>query len=954
MFKRFLNPIRRTPAVEDPAALLATARSHQDPVIRRDACRRLRDLPALLAILIEDGDAGVREFALAHYRNLLCGLDEQPIAEELRVRALADQQDPRILEHVATTAREPIVRQAAIGRLTNQTVLAGCAIHDGFAANRVVATAMIEDRTVLESVARQIGKRDKNVHRLVRQKLKAINEREELPRRARALCDELCEKLERLGRFDTWSQDLALLAHMDRQWAEMEPHADAAARERYAGLRSRLLDAYAAHREAHAAEIAAEEAHAARLAERRELLDTIDQAAALEDEAAIAAACTQVAERWEALEPLPEAEQAALGRRYDALIGAAQRSREALRARRKSQERIGKLLATAEQTLGQAKPLDHKAAQRLNEQAEAILKAVEIPPDLCQDFDAARKALDARLAKQRKHAAQRLQDVPERLAELEQHLAAGELKPAEPLLQSLQAILDLAAASGLPRGDHAPAAARLHALAPRIRELQQWRKWGADQHRQGLQEAVEALETADITMEAVSLRLHDIQMEWKGLDQGGSPVNHALWDRFHAACERVYERCRPYLEEQAKVLEANRVQRQQVCQDLEDFLDKVDWERMDWKKAVRAERETRRAWADLGQVEPRKRRALEKRFRAALARLDERIEAERARNLRFREDLIARVEALVEEPDLEGAMEQTKHLQRDWHTTVPGRQRDENRLWTRFRAACDAVFARRRSQQEAQHAEFAGHLASREALCTEARALAEGDLSPEDLTRALRDLDGRWREAEALPVPRQAAAGLAQRWREAREAVDQTRRARLAAIEHGQRDLLVQQAQLCNRLEQALLAGTVEPAALDALSNEWAALGSLRDDAMQQTMTGRLEAALAAAQGDSQAQVDFQVQVEANQRERRSICLQLEVLAQVESPPELAQERMELQVARLTGHMAAGESDPLAGAEQLLSAWYRCGPFPADDALEARFERARFALALAGAGGAAP
>jgi DNA repair protein SbcC/Rad50 len=78
----------------------------------------------------------------------------------------------------------------------------------------------------------------------------------------------------------------------------------------------------------------------------------------------------------------------------------------------------------------------------------------------------------------------------------------------------------------------------------------------------------------------------------------------------------------------------------------------------------------------------------------------------------------------------------------------------------------------------------------------------------------------------------------------------------------------------------------------------------------------------------------------------------LEVLAQVDSPPELAKERMELQVARLSGRMAAGCGAPLAGAAELLRDWYQCGPAPMDAALEARFERARAALEQGGDEGA--
>ena len=94
---------------------------------------------------------------------------------------------------------------------------------------------------------------------------------------------------------------------------------------------------------------------------------------------------------------------------------------------------------------------------------------------------------------------------------------------------------------------------------------------------------MEELISTDISLEAMSLRLHDLQMQWKELDKGGSPVNHPLWERFHSASERVYEHCKPYLEKQAAERDANRQLREQLCRELEEFLDQVDWERMDWK-----------------------------------------------------------------------------------------------------------------------------------------------------------------------------------------------------------------------------------------------------------------------------------------------------------------------------------------------------------------------------------
>jgi DNA repair protein SbcC/Rad50 len=944
MFKRFLNATRRTPAAEDQATHAHNACNHADPAARRDACRRIRDPSLLLRIAVEDADAGVREIALGRCRNLLCGVEDPAVPCEQCLAALTELRDPRVIEHVATQAREAQVRQAAIARVGSQLILATCAIHDTLAANRAVAAALLQDRQALEQVARQVAKRDKNVYRLVRQKLKLIQEAEALPRQSRALCEELCEKLARLGRFDTWSQDLALLAHFDRQWAEMEPHADGASRERYAGLRTRLLAAYDAYRDANAAQVAAAEARAALRLERRALLDALVDAATMDDEAAIAAACTQIGARWEALACLPESEQAILDRDYAALNTTAQQHRDDLRAQRRGNERLAKLNQAATQLLAQANPLEYKDVERLLEQAQPILAITGITRPLTDDFAQVRSALDARLRKQHKHAAQRLLDLPEHLAELEAHLTAGELKSAEPLLQSLQAAVDLAQASGLPRGDYGHLADRLHALAPRVRELQQWRKWGTDQHRQGLQESMEELATADLPMEAVTLRLHDLQMEWKGLDQSGSPVNHALWDRFHAASERVYERCRPYFEEQARIQEANAAQREQVCQDLETFLEQVDWARVDWKKAVRAERETRQAWAAQGPVDPRRRRALEKRFHAAMDRLDAHLEEERARNRKLKQDLIMQVEALASEPDIERACEQTKRLQRDWHTSVAARQRDENRLWTRFRAACDAVFARRREQHDAQGAEFAANLATREAICAEAQALAGSGDEAQALAAGLREIEARWREAESLPVPRQALGALQQHWREAREACESAHQGRLEALERAQEQRLTRLVWLCEGLEQALLTPGAEPPEPDTLEGDWQAQGRLRDTVLQKALDRRFGQALAAARTGGKALADLAAACEPNARRRGDLCLQLEVMAQVESPPELAKERMELQVARLSGHMGGSERGPVAAAPNLLREWYLCGPAPTDPALMARFERARMAL----------
>lgn len=100
-------------------------------------------------------------------------------------------------------------------------------------------------------------------------------------------------------------------------------------------------------------------------------------------------------------------------------------------------------------------------------------------------------------------------------------------------------------------------------------------------------------------------------------------------------------------------------------------------------------------------------------------------------------------------------------------------------------------------------------------------------------------------------------------------------------------------------------------------------------------MTARLERTLDAL-GDRERLASLSAELTPNQEQRRRLCLELEIAAGVESPPELNQERLRLQVQRLAERMAEGELDRLKGVPELLAQWYRSGPAPSDPSLEGR------------------
>jgi hypothetical protein len=939
--------------LEDQGALVELVKSDGDTAKRLEACRRITVLAELRALAGSDIDAGVREVAMARYRKLLCGLEpESPLLADRLSEIPKLDDDQQNLRYAALNAKEPELRLAAIERLRNPEELADCVLKDPVTGNRVAATQRLADKGALERVAREIGKRDKNVYRIARCKLKEITEREALPKRIRSQCEDLCMRLERLGRFENWVKDRALLDLLDRQWSELAPQADAEWSARYREERDRFLAAYESYRLDHEAQMAEEEARAANHKVREALLEELKTCRTIAVEQELDDRLRDIDTRWKDLDPLDEESQRTLERRYAAARQGAEAHLNALQTRRKIAERLRKMTDSARKNLNQSRPIDRNRAMKLISDAESLLSTEGIDRSFSDDFSEVRVKLEERLRKQVRHAEERLDEAADRLAELTESVESGELRKAEPLYQSLHASLDLAEMSGLPHKELSGLRNGLRSLGPRLHELQKWRKFGSDTHREGLCQAMLELEHADVPLEAKASKLHALQMEWKELDKGGSPVNQRLWDRFHAASDKVYAACKPYLDQQAAERESARAEREALCTRLEDFLDQVDWERIDWKQTSRAEREMRKGWAALGEVDGRHRRALEKRFRSAMKRLDDRLSAERNANQELKRGLIERVETLAEMTDLDRAIDETKRLQREWKTTVPARQKDENKLWQRFRAACDAVFARRRQRFEAQEAELLEHLKVREAICADAESLVGSDLDPAALQGAMRSVEARWRDTEPLPLPRHSAGVLYQRWKDARSSVQRGYRERLAEQRRESLALLARQAEICSSLERSVEAGNAGSGETGAAQAAWESLPIQSDQDLQRSIETRFQSAMRAP---ADGGVTLRASFPENTRRRAEICLYLEILAQIDSPPELTQERLAFQVNRLKEHMRDGEKDPLTGAAHLLENWYTCGPAPADEAtgLEMRFDRARRALEQGGSEGEA-
>jgi exonuclease SbcC len=935
LLKRLLNP-RWGKAAKDADKAQSSATEAADPGARRQACKSLTDLEQLQRIAADDPDAGVREFAAARLRKLLAGTESDGPNTPAAIAYLQANGDPTLAAHLAREAGAAELRQAAVTLIDDPAILCTAAAQDPVAAVRLAAAQQLEDKAALERLAKQIGRKDKNVLREVRTKLKLIADREQEPELRRRRAEELCLRLERLGRRGSWSQDKALLEHGEREWQDIADGLPASLIQRYQQAREDFLRHYGEQLEQEQALQRQRERQQGLMADKQALIGELSGLAAEQISDAI---LNGLQERWTALPKLSGDDEKRLRQDWEQAWRQAGATLKEQRRLREREQRLEELSREGRDWGGHSGSLQHEAFENWLRRGK---KLAALAPDdpAARDFEAVCQELQQRMDKQIDHAEQKLEQLPERLELLAQELEQGRLKPATALHQSIHADLDLCRASGLARKRYSQAEGQLHRLTPRLRELQNWRKWGTDQHRQDLLQAMQALETADLSAEALFEKVQELQQQWKALDHSGSPVNEGLWKRFHQAADSVFERCKPYLEQQAEQRENHRQAREALCKRLEDFLDQVDWDNVDWKKAARAEREIRSEWAGLGEVQPKLRKALDKRYHKAMKRLDQHLSGERTANKSLKQGLIEQARALVEEPDLERAIHEIKSLQKQWHTTVPSRRKQENQLWQHFREACDQVFARRDESRDAQRRELDDNAGRISALCDELESLgATRPDQPEDLLQPLHKLQGRWDEESRLTLARKDAERLKHRWHAGVKALRQQIATLRHDAERARMRSLAQAAELCRELEKAVAETPPDASPAAAWERRWTEL-QLSADAPD-GLRRRFDAALRALT-DAGEQGRWLAGQEANAGRRAEICLQLEILAGIESPPEAAQERLALQVSRLAGHLGEGEGDSLIALPSLELDWYQTGPAPhaRAETLENRFQRA--------------
>ena len=490
--------------------------------------------------------------------------------------------------------------------------------------------------------------------------------------------------------------------------------------------------------------------------------------------------------------------------------------------------------------------------------------------------------------------------------------------------------------------------ATFHHAEQQLTDLQSWRQWSNAPVKEKLIREVLDLakeleankDNSDFNVVNAADMIKAARNEWKKLTTGEHAGDQELWQQFDAACNQAYEPCQIYFDKQAEQRASSLSKREQFCQDLEAYQQKVanqDPDEVDWKAMDKIIHAARKDWGQLGVVNRGDRAKINKRYNSAFHALEKLLRAHQQQNREMKETLIKRIQSLSDQLseqsiDIDQAVESVKHAQAEWKAV--GVARKDLQLWQQFREACDSVFQVRRAEKDALNEARETEKQQRNQLVNEIEAASK--LNGESLLQArsrVEQLKSEWGQLPKLKRDHPQERRLSRACQQFEKQVENEYADKVRL----EKQKLQQNVSLCYELEQAIFdcfQGTVDPAQLTdsvaVLRQRWQTISpKLRvvDQAVQERFDHLNEYAVKiASDGVEAVKSNLLNNDDIVAENKEMLCIQLEVLADVESPPESKQRRMEYQVSQLADKMTQSKNHIIpVEIEQLLSQWHSSG-----------------------------
>jgi len=251
--------------------------------------------------------------------------------------------------------------------------------------------------------------------------------------------------------------------------------------------------------------------------------------------------------------------------------------------------------------------------------------------------------------------------------------------------------------------------------------------------------------------------LQDLHNSWREVGPVPHESKNEIWERFKEATAKINRRHHEYFEKQKEEQRKNLEAKMTLCEKVEEINREELKTFKDFEEKAKIIVGLQKMWRTIGFAPRKQNNKIYQRFREACDAFFEKkrnfysdSKEIQMNNLQRKTDLCIQAEALQESSDWKATSDALIKLQKEWKEIGPVPRKYSEKIWKRFRKACDHFFKRKAEYFSSLDSSYEENLRAKEAIIAELEAF-EPDNDVQESFNRLKEIQKRWTDIGFVP-----------------------------------------------------------------------------------------------------------------------------------------------------------------------------------------------------------
>jgi hypothetical protein len=253
-------------------------------------------------------------------------------------------------------------------------------------------------------------------------------------------------------------------------------------------------------------------------------------------------------------------------------------------------------------------------------------------------------------------------------------------------------------------------------------------------------------------------RLQELHEEWKEVGPVAQDKREEVWDRFKTATEKINDRRHDFYKKIQGDLDANLAAKELLCEKAEQLVATEFNSIKQWQDSTHQVNELLKMWKSVGQAPQKVNNDIWNRFKAQLdlyfsnkKEYFGKLKDQQLHNYNLKVELCLQAESHKLSTDWKNSSRELVKMQEEWKKIGPTPRKHSEKIWKRFRTACDEFFNTKNEYFKNMQASEGGNLQIKLDILSKVNNFEFNESRQESLSK-IKELQREWMETGHVPI----------------------------------------------------------------------------------------------------------------------------------------------------------------------------------------------------------